>query len=136
MAELPSGLSDAVADEEDLARFLTSRREFNGATVKPAAFMPNPADGKKSVYRHGAEPRASLWRIADAEIGGRAVYGAGIVRAADVRAARLEVAASEPPLRHADLVGWASPGPDPELSKAIWKEQALEIAQKAQLVLR
>src|SRR6266704_3307857 len=34
---LPSGLAEVVADEEDLARFLTQSSHFNTEIVKPAA---------------------------------------------------------------------------------------------------
>ncbi len=37
MGNLPSGLPDEVADEEDLVRFLTSRSQYSTIIVKPAA---------------------------------------------------------------------------------------------------
>jgi hypothetical protein len=61
---LVSGLPDIVADDEDLARFLTSSSQFNARMVKPAAFLP-ARDGEASVFRHGADPRDALWAIAD-----------------------------------------------------------------------
>jgi hypothetical protein len=57
---LASGLPEIVADDEDLARFLTSSNHFNVRMVKPAAFLPS-SDDETSVFRHGAEPRADLW---------------------------------------------------------------------------
>ena len=47
---LPSGLADIVEDEEDVARFLTSSKQFNAVMIKPSAFLPNPKDGKKSEF--------------------------------------------------------------------------------------
>ncbi len=44
MATLPSGLSDIVADEEDLARFLTQSSQFSSTMAKAAAFLPGPKD--------------------------------------------------------------------------------------------
>ena len=75
---LPSGLPEKVADDEPLARFLTSSGQFNQSGVKPSAFLPNPKDGKTSVFRHEAEPQAALMAIANEHIGSnRRVHGAG-----------------------------------------------------------
>jgi hypothetical protein len=41
MTTLPSGLEEIIADDEDLARYLTSSSQFNAVMVKPAAFLPN-----------------------------------------------------------------------------------------------
>ena len=79
---LPSGLAEIVADEEDLARFLTSSSQFNAIMVKPAAFLPNPKNGETSVFRHGSLPREPLWQIATDHVGAnRTVHGAAIVKA-------------------------------------------------------
>lgn len=135
---LPSGLAELVDDEEeDLARFLTSSSQFNAVMVKPSAFLPSPKDGNTSVFRHGSKPRESLWRIAIEHVGAvRTLHGAAIVKATHVRSALLEVVAQEPPPRHANIVGWPWPMPDPELGKAERKERALVIAQHAELVRR
>src|SRR6266568_2056238 len=42
---LPSGLAEVVADEEDLARFLTQSSHFNTEIVKPG-FLPVPRAGR------------------------------------------------------------------------------------------
>ena len=68
--------------------------------------------------------------------GGRTVHGAGIFKAANVRAAALDVIAQEPPLRHADIVGWPAPHGDPEIQKAERIERAALIARHAELVRR
>ena len=128
---LPSGLPEIVADEEDLARFLTSSSHYNTTAVKPSAFMPNPKNGETSVYRHGADPLEGLVMIAREEIGAeRKVHGAAIVKAAAVRTAQLEVRAGEPPPRHADIIGWPWSADDPDMGKAAQKELAAAIAQK------
>ena len=133
---LPSGLPEIVADEEDLARFLTSSSQFNAGGAKPAAFLPNPSNGETSVFRHGDQPRASLWRIGNEHVSvNRTLHGAAIFKAKHVRSALLEVVAQEPPPRHANIVGWPWPT-DPELGKAARKERALVIAQNADLVRR
>ena len=134
---LPSNLSDIVADNEDLARFLTSSGQFNSTMVKHSAFLPNPKDHATSVFRHGVFPADSLWRIGleHAAIG-RTLHGAAICKTWHVRAAKLEVRAKEPPPRHADIVGWPVQLADPEMEKAQQKELAILIAQYAQLVRR
>lgn len=133
---LPSGLPEAVAGAEDIARFLTSRGHFNSTMVRPAAFLPNPADRKKSVCRHGKEPRDDLRRLANEYLPpGTKVYGAGFCKAADVRAVKLDVVAEEPPRRHANIVGWLIDETDPDLQKAAEKELAGVIASKCERVM-
>jgi len=98
MATLPSGLEEIIADDEDLARYLTSSSQFNAIMVKPAAFLPNPKDRETSVFRHGSEPLDRLWAIGvEHAAGGRNLHGAAICKARHVRAAQLEVIAGEPP---------------------------------------
>lgn len=135
---LSSGLSPDVADSEPLARFLRSSKLFSAQKkiVKPAAFLPNPRDGKTSVFRHPGAPAAELWALGCRKLGEDArIHGAGIVRARDARVEGLEVAASEPPPRHANIEGWPTDG-DPELQKAARKEAAIALAARAKLLLR
>lgn len=136
MATLPSGLPDLVADEEDLARFLTQSNQFSALMAKPAAFLPSPKDRETSVSRHGSEPLESLWEIGLDAAGSRNLYGAAIFKARSVRAAQLEVAADEPPPRHAAIRGWPWNEIDPELQKAKQKEMAAVIASGAVVVRR
>jgi hypothetical protein len=134
---LASGLPDIVADQEDLARFLTSSSQFNAQMAKPAAFLPSVKNRETSVYRHGSEPPHALWAIADQHLAGnRTIYGAAIVKARDVRVASLDVIAAEPPPRHAAIVGWPWLDDDPELQKAQQKERATLIASEATLLRR
>lgn len=134
---LPSGLDEIVADEEDLARFLTSSKQFNAVMVKPSAFLPNPKDGKKSVFRHGSHPREFLWRTWDEYVmGAGTLHGAAIVKAKHVRSALLDVVAEEPPPRHADIVGWPRSQSDHDMEKAEQIERATLIAQHAELIRR
>lgn len=65
---LASGLPEIVADDEDLARFLTSSSQFNTQMAKPAAFLPSTSDRETSVFRHGREPRETLWAIGDKHV--------------------------------------------------------------------
>jgi len=131
MGTLPSGLADFVTDEEDLARFLTSSSQFNALMVKPSALLPSPKGHETSVFRHGGEPRESLWRLGrEHAAGGRNLLGVAIFKARHVRGADLEVVATEPPARHASIVGWPWTD-DPDLQKAAQKERAARIAQQA-----
>lgn len=50
---LDSGLPEIVADEEDLARFLTSSNRYTVQAVKAAAFLTKSHDRETSVFRHG-----------------------------------------------------------------------------------
>lgn len=134
---LPSGLPEHVADSEPLSRFLTSDSQFNRVMAKPSAFMPGPADSKTSVFRHAADPLPALWDIADRELGiTRRVKAVAVLTAAEVRQAKLNVEAHEPPLRHANMVGWPLDTTDPEKMRAQRKELALLLAQAAKLVHR
>jgi hypothetical protein len=134
MGTLPSGLADLVTDEEDLARFLTSSSQFKSLVVKPSALLPSPKDRETSVFRHGAEPRESLWRLGREHAArDRNLHGVAIFKARHVRAVELEVTATEPPPRHASIVGWPWTD-DPDLQKAAQKELAARIAQQAELL--
>lgn len=137
MATLPSQLDELVADDEDLARFLTSSSQYSSRAIKPGAFLPNPKDRETSAFRHGAEPRPQLWQLAEENVAGeRTLHGAAIVKARNVRAAKLTVVASEPPPRHAAIIGWPWIEADPDEQKAQQKELAAVLASTATLVLR
>ncbi len=131
---LPSGLPEQISDDEPLARFLTSRSQYNQQGPKAAAFLPSPADNMTSVFRHDKEPVEGLWRIAQQALQARVAYGAAIVTAVHVRNAGLLVQAEEPPPRHANIVGWPNDPDDVELSRAHAKEVALRIVQTAEIV--
>ncbi len=134
MATLPSGLPEIVADGEDLARFLTSSSHLSAVTAKPSAFLPNVKDRETSVFRHGPEPRTTLWAIGLSVVAGgdRSLKGAAILKARHVREAELEVRASEPPPKHAAVVDWPWLD-DPELQKAQQKERAALLVQRSEL---
>ena len=137
MAEvLSSGLAEIVEDEESLARFLTSSSQFNANGAKPSAFLPNPIDRAKSVFRYGSEPRDFLWRIAEEHIAGVRIHGAAIVKAQHVRSARLDIVAHEPPPRHANIIGWPWSQSDPEMRKAEHMEIALAVVRWAEVIRR
>jgi hypothetical protein len=134
---LASGLPDIVADDEDLARFLTSSSQFNAQMAKPASFLPSPSDRETSVFRHGSEPLEEFWAIGDEHAArNRTLHGVAIVNARDVRVALLDVIADEPPPRHAVITCWPWLDNDPELQKALQKQRAISVASKAVLLRR
>lgn len=132
---LPSGLPDQVADEEFLARFLTSSRHYSihKQLVKPEAFLPEERHRETSVFRHSGETRDVLWAIGTTVVGSestRRLHGATLFRAAAVRGAGLEVVADEPPPLHAAIRAWPWPE-DPKLRKAAHKEISTKLASAA-----
>ena len=131
MTSLPSGLPEAVGEDEDVARFLTQSNEFTAVVTKPKAFLPSTRDRETSVSRHGREPIEELWCLGLQAAGSRPLYGAAMFKARDVRIAVLDVVADEPPLRHAVIRGWPWIEGDPELQKAQQKERALVLASAA-----
>lgn len=134
---LPSGLLEHVADEEPLARFLTSDSQFNRTMAKGSAFMPGPLDAKTSVFRQDTLALPALWQLGDLEIGPeRRVRAAAMLTAAQVRRAMLDVQSHEPPAKHANIVGWPTEGGSPDANRARRKELALLLAQAATLVRR
>ena len=131
MAILSSGLPDVIADEEDIARFLTQSNQFNATMAKPSAFLPNPKDRETSVSRHGREPSERLWQLGAAAAGDRTLYGAAILKAHAVRSVGLELTADEPPDFHAVITGWPWLNNDPELQRAQQKERSVLLASAA-----
>jgi len=135
MASLPSGLPEIVKDDEDLARFLTSASQFTAKGAKPSAYMPSELYRNTSVLRHGAEPKSELLGIWNRNSQpGRNLHGIAICKAAAVRSAKLEVAADEPPPRHANIEGWPWNDADPDMGKAARKELAAVIAENADVI--
>jgi hypothetical protein len=130
---LLSGLPEQVANEENLARFLTYRSQFNSNGVKHSVFLPEREHKETSVYRHGSEPRESLWVVGEVATKGRNLYGAAIINAGQVRTAGLDVMADEPPPMHAVIRNWPW-ADDPVRQKAEQKKLALRLASDAQVL--
>jgi hypothetical protein len=131
---LPSGLPELVANDEQLARFLTSSSQFKGTIVKPSAFLPERKDLETSVFRHGSEPRDALWLIGQEHAAqGRNIHGAAIIKAQNVRAIHLEVIGNEPPQKHAAIRNWPLQD-EPELQHARHKQLAILLARDAELL--
>jgi hypothetical protein len=101
----------------------------------PSAYLPQEVHRNTSVFRHGAQPKADLINIwHENSQPGRNLHGIAICKARDVRAAKLEVLAEEPPPRHANIEGWPWNDADPDMAKAARKELAAVIAQTAEVI--
>lgn len=135
---LDSGLPEHVDDDEDLARFLFHTKDYStqSQAVKTKTFLPSKKDRETSVFRHGAEPRAGLWRLGEQTAKGRTLRGAGIIKATNVRKVHLDVLALEPPPRHAVIINWPWLENDTDKLKAERIEKAQFLASKAVLLLR
>jgi len=131
---LLSGLPEEVGNDEDLARFLTQSNQLSSNGVKPAAFLPSPKTQDVSVARHGEIPRLGLQELGLEATRGRSLRGAAIIRAAAVREVGLDVAADEPPARHALITQWPQLRDDPEMHRARQKQLALDLASNAHLI--
>ena len=83
------------------------------------------------MSRHGRVPPKGLKALGTAAAGTRKLYGAALFKAADVRGVALAVESSEPPLRHALIVGWPWNDADPEMQKARQKELAVLLCSAA-----
>ena len=131
-------LSPDVADDEQLARFLTSSSQYNLAGPKPSAFLPSPKDRETSVFRLDPEGRDELWETGDTQVAssGRTCKGAAFVKANSVREIHLAVRSSEPPPKHAVIEGWPWHDADPDLQRAQQRQLALALASKASHLLR
>jgi hypothetical protein len=133
---LPSGLPEIVADNEPISRFMTSKSSHcNTMVVKPAAFMPNPNDGRLSVARHGADPVEESARMAKEDYGLEKAFGVALIEAREVRKVELDFEANDKPLRHADIVGWPWRENDRQFGKAEQKKKAAALAQKAERIV-
>jgi len=132
VSDLPSGLSGQVADPEEVARAIMSSSWFAPTTgrIKHNTYLPAP-DDDTSVFRTigldrgGVQTLLAEHRVTE--------HGAAVAAVISVREARLDVIASEPPLRHANIRGWPKSA-DPEEQKSKRKEVAMCIAEAARRV--
>jgi len=120
---------EPVTPSEVLSRFImqTNWYRLSDNRVRYAAFMPNPKDGETSVYRICGILEREVWEIGDREVGlkrYKPVLGRADIGASFVMMKGLSVVPSEPPARHANIVGW------PE-EKSEQRLVALELAAEA-----
>ena len=100
-----------VAPSETLSRFILQTNWFRPSdnTVRHAAFMPNPTNGQTSVFRIYDLSDKEVWDIGDREVAsriGKSVLGRADIGASNVMEKGLRAFPSEPPVRHANIVGW------------------------------
>lgn len=118
-----------VAISEFLSRFILKKEWYKPSDnrVRYAAFLPNPKNGETSVFRISDISDKEVWDIGDREVAkdpNRPILGRADVSASNVVTKGLEILPSEPPERHANIVGW--PG-----EKSKQKLIALELAAEA-----
>jgi hypothetical protein len=139
---LDSGLSDWVADEESLARFLTQSDQFGKSkqtppsiVAKAPAFMPFPKYKNTSVFRKDREcsELKEIWNSVNTA--GRSLKAIAFLRAGHVRQARLEVEPKEPPPAHANIEAWPWFDNDPRMQKSEQLALASQLAAAAEVIL-
>ena len=121
-----------ILSSEILARFVFHHSHIRSSdnSVKPAAFLPK--DGMTSVFRISNLADQEVWEIGEHEVvpkRGRPLLGRADLSVFTVINNGLQVRPQEPPLRHANIVGW----PD-EKSKQMLV--AIELAASSQLYRR
>ena len=130
-----------ISDLECLSRYITDQGHFNAPkeTIHFRAFLPKRQDQDLSIMRTDQLTEAAVWTLGDQEVGepsGRAISARGDFVAPSVREAvvdpwALTVEPSEPPVRHALIVGWP-PGEEAEIRKSL----AQQLRAKAKLHVR
>jgi hypothetical protein len=120
---------EPVTPSEVLSRFIMQTNWYNLSDnrVKYAALMPNPKNGETSVFRISGISDREVWEIGDREVGlkrDKPVLGRADIGVSFVITKGLKVVPSEPPVRHANIVGW------PE-EKSEQRLVALELAAEA-----
>jgi hypothetical protein len=120
---------EPVTPSEVLSRFImqTNWYRLSDNRVRYAAFMPNPKNGETSVYRISGISDREVWEIGDREVGLRRdkpILGRADIGASFVITKGLNVVPSEPPIRHANIIGW------PE-QKSEQRLVAIELAAEA-----
>ncbi len=136
MKKLPSSLLEKVDDSEKITRFIIYSRFINKDRnrVKSSAFIPNPSNLQLSVSRICDLSDENIWALSKPvyEIR-KKLYGRADIEAHLIRNEKLNVVSSEPPERHANVVGWHNN--DGKIQKARHKKIALKLADDAKLVL-
>lgn len=115
-----------VTISEALSRFILQKGWYRPSDncVKYAAFLPNPKNGETSVFRISDISEKEIWNMGDQEVASRLskpILGSADLEASNVMRKGLRVLPSEPPDRHANIIGW--PG-----EKSKQKLMAIEMA--------
>lgn len=115
---------------EKIGRYIYSKNHYriSDNTVKHAAFMPQPDDGRLSVFIISGLSEEEIWSI------GESIRNENLKARADITAnhvyeSRLDIKVDNNPQRHAEIINW------PEDNSAR-KLLAMELAQKSILQLK
>jgi hypothetical protein len=130
-----------VDSTELLARFVFTRSHINWEDqsrprLRAEAFIPHP-HLELSVFRIQALATLEVRQIGE-EVGrqrNKPLVGRGELTAGHVRKIGLDVQSSEPPPRHADIVGWPALLGSPKEDKGRQKLIAMQLVEGAQLLL-
>lgn len=95
---------------EILSRFILQTNWFSSSEnrVKYAAYIPN-RNGETSVFRTSGIANDEIWDIGDREVSikrGKPILGRADIRVNNVVKKDLKIIPSEPPVRHANIIGW------------------------------
>jgi hypothetical protein len=119
---------------ETVARYIFDRNHFapDKARVKPKAFEPAAVDRLTSVFRIVGLTDAQIWDLGVQHV--ESVRGRASLARADIAISKivnlgLQVQASEPPPRHANIAGWSN---EKDANMSI----AQQLAAEARLVVR
>ena len=128
-----------VAAAEPLTRFLLTKEWFgtNPPRVKHQAFMPHPYV-ELSVSRIQNWEEERIWDAGQnvAAIIQKTLHGRGDVNNSVVAKAGLSTVPDEPPVGHANIVGWPTLTGVKKADKDAQMIRALQIAAHAKLILR
>jgi hypothetical protein len=97
-------VSAAISEHEPLTRFIFNRNCFGAGSWH--AFEPHPDDRKTSVFRVVDLSEEAVWTLHTHIATNRALKGRADLFAAAAYKNGLDVEASEPPAKHADIIGW------------------------------
>jgi len=137
---LASGRSAVVADSEILQRALISKSQFieSKKRLKPNVMSPNP-HVELPVSRIDNLNDETIRKLADDVARKRGKesslgYGRRRLTAALPRKFKLDTIPDEPPLHHANIVGWPSDN-DPDEQRSRQLELAKLLVEEVELVL-
>jgi hypothetical protein len=96
--------------DDRLSRFIVTDRHFARAAghVRRRAFEPSKRDNSTSVFETTGLSNESVWSIGDEHVAGPRgpVLARGDIAVSHVRESGLVVERSDPPPRHASIIGW------------------------------
>ncbi|MEK6656599.1 MAG: hypothetical protein AABY58_04085 [Nitrospirota bacterium] len=112
---------------EILARFILTKKYIRqDKTVRWNAFMPHK--GETSVFRVSGISDIEIWHIGEKYVvssQNKPLFGRADITASIIMDNGLDVIPQEPPVKHANIIGW------PE-DKSKQMEMAMQLALKAQ----